>query len=130
MKLMEKKKVKNNKILYFIIFKRKNLSLTNSFGIYKTYHDNGCELSDNSDNSKHKNLSSTDSFGQLFYICNYVDNKKMVKNNKILYFIIFKRKNLSSTNSFGEYKSYWDNGKLYIICNYIDDKIMVKNNKI
>ena len=38
---MEKEKVKNNKILNFIIFKRKNLSLTNSFGIYKLYDYNG-----------------------------------------------------------------------------------------
>jgi antitoxin component YwqK of YwqJK toxin-antitoxin module len=50
----------------------------------------------------------------------------MVKNNKILYFIIFKRKNLSLTNSFGEYKSYYPIGQLYEICNYIDDK---KNGK-
>jgi hypothetical protein len=36
----------------------------------------------------------------------------MVKNNKILNFIIFKHKNLSLTNSFGEYKSYYENGQL------------------
>ena len=44
----------------------------------------------------------------------------MVKNNKILYFIIFKHKNLSLTNSFGEYKRYYENGQLAEICNYID----------
>jgi len=38
-------------------------------GEYKTYYENGCGLS--SDNSKRKNLSSTDSFGQLceIFIC-------------------------------------------------------------
>jgi antitoxin component YwqK of YwqJK toxin-antitoxin module len=46
--------------------------------------------------------------------------KKMVKNNKILYFIIFKHKNLSLTNSFGEYKSYEPNGELWNKCNYIN----------
>jgi hypothetical protein len=46
----------------------------------------------------------------------------MVKNNKILYFIIFKHKNLSLINSFGEYKSYWSNGQLWRICNYINGK--------
>jgi antitoxin component YwqK of YwqJK toxin-antitoxin module len=83
----------------FFIFKRKNLSLTNSFGEYKlywengqlrkihnyidgkkngeykSYYDNGCELSESSDNSKHKNLLKTDSFGRLGIICNYVNNK-------------------------------------------------------
>jgi antitoxin component YwqK of YwqJK toxin-antitoxin module len=46
----------------------------------------------------------------------------MVKNNKIMYFIIFKHKNLSLTNSFGEYKSYNKNGELCEIGNYINDK--------
>ncbi len=45
----------------------------------------------------------------------------MVKNNKILYFIIFKHKNLSLTNSFGEYKSYHDNGQLIQINYYVDN---------
>ena len=67
------------KNINFFIFKHKNLSSTNSFGVFKSYYYNGCELSDNSDNSKHKNLSSTDSFGQLFKICNYIDDKKMIK---------------------------------------------------
>jgi antitoxin component YwqK of YwqJK toxin-antitoxin module len=44
-------------------------------GEYKQYYQNGCELSELSDNSKHKNLSSTDSFGQLYEICNYIDGK-------------------------------------------------------
>jgi antitoxin component YwqK of YwqJK toxin-antitoxin module len=69
-------------------------------GEYKSYHYNGCELSDDSDNSKHKNLSSTDSFGELNEICNYIDGK---------------------TN--GEFKSYHYNGKLNKICNLIDGQI-------
>jgi len=46
--------------------------------------------------------------------------KEMVKNNKILYFIIFKHKNLSLTNSFGEFKGFYPNGELFYICNYIN----------
>jgi antitoxin component YwqK of YwqJK toxin-antitoxin module len=115
------------KNIKFFIFKHKNLSLTNSFGEYKSYnyngrlnklcnyiddkingefkeyYYNGCELSELSDNSKHKNLSSTDSFGQLGRICYYVNGKLN-----------------------GEYKQYNYNRHLQLVCNYIDDK---KNGK-
>ena len=57
-------------------------------GIYKEYYENSCE-----------NMSSTDSFGQLFYICSYIDGK-----------------------FHGEFKSYHKNGQLNDICSYIDGK--------
>jgi hypothetical protein len=46
--------------------------------------------------------------------------KEMVKNNKILNFIIFKHKNLSLTNSFGEYKAHFNNGELCYKIYYIN----------
>jgi antitoxin component YwqK of YwqJK toxin-antitoxin module len=49
---------------------------------------------------KRKNLSSTDSFGELKEICNYIDGKL----NEV-------------------FKSYNYNGKIMATNNYIDDKI-------
>ena len=89
-------------------------------GEYKCYYKNGCELSEDanlksslddflpqnkdlqifsSDNSKRKNMSSTDSFGQLEKIVTFIDNKLN-----------------------GEYKSYYENGQIKCICNYVNDK--------
>jgi antitoxin component YwqK of YwqJK toxin-antitoxin module len=91
--------VKNNKIMYFIIFKHKNLSLTNSFGEYKGYHNNGklsliCNYNDDKKNGEYKSYHSN---GKLFIICNYIDGKIE-----------------------GEYKLYFDNGQLKKIYNYIN----------
>ena len=57
----------------------KNLSLTNSFGEYKSYHDNGqleaiCSYIDNKKNGEHKRY---DENGQLISICSYIDDKKV-----------------------------------------------------
>jgi len=73
-------------------------------GLYKSYYDNGCELS-STDNSKRENLSLTNSLGQLKEEVNYIDDKKE-----------------------GMYKSYHDNGQLKEEVNYIDDKKEGMNN--
>jgi antitoxin component YwqK of YwqJK toxin-antitoxin module len=104
-------------------------------GVYKSYHENGSELSDDSYNSKHKNMSSTYSFGQLWQICNYIDNKingvfKSYYSNGQL-----KEMNNYIDGNIIEYKLYYNNGcklsdntedsfgQLYMVCNYVDGKL-------
>ena len=66
-------------------------------GIYREYHDNGCELTNV--NSKRENLSLINSLGQLYSEVNYIDGKKN-----------------------GIEKSYHDNGQLMEEVNYINGK--------
>ena len=113
--------------------------------MYKRYYQNGCELSLDanlksssddflpqkkdlsifcSDNSKRKNLSSTDSFGQLKEICSYIDGgingeyKRYYESGKILNICSY----IGGIKN-GEYKEYHKNGQLSYICSYIDDEI-------
>ena len=87
----------------------KNLSLTNSFGEYKSYY----ELSKDSINSSE----------QLYIICNYIDDKLQGEYKtycingelSVIYNYINDKKE-------GEYKSYYQNGKLKNIYNYINNK--------
>ena len=79
----------------------KNLSSTNSFGEYKSYHPNGqlniiCTYIDDKQNGEYK--SHWDN-GQLWGNAFYIDDKRN-----------------------GEYKVYNKNGSLYLICSYVDDK--------
>ena len=66
-------------------------------GIYREYHDNGCELTNV--NSKRENLSLINSLGQLKEEKNYIDGKIN-----------------------GIYKLYYDNGQLLKEVNYINGK--------
>jgi antitoxin component YwqK of YwqJK toxin-antitoxin module len=70
-------------------------------GKYGGYHENGCELTNV--NSKRKNQSPIDSFGQLEIICSHLNGKKN-----------------------GEHKSYHENGELHESCVY-DNGIKIKS---
>ena len=89
------------KNIKFFIFKRKNLSLTNSFGEYKRYFSDGqlneiCNYINDKINGEYKSYHTN---GKLKEISNYIDGKLN-----------------------GEYKLYDSNGKLEKICNYINDR--------
>ena len=101
----------------FVINGKKN-------GEYKSYWEDSCF-------SRHKNMSSTDSFGQLMEIVLYIDDKEIGeyksyhRNGQLReIFSYINNCELSSTNSLckinGKYKRYYDTGQLSYIWSYIN----------
>jgi antitoxin component YwqK of YwqJK toxin-antitoxin module len=91
-------------------------------GIFKSYHYNGCELTNV--NSKRENLSSTNFLGQIIIEVNYIDGLKQgiyklyYENGQIIIEV-----NYIDDERQGIYKSYHRNGQLEVERNYIDDKM-------